>query len=561
MRIYKNYISFLLFFISSNCNAFEWHEHRNLGNVAISIAFDYFESTEDFKDIDYFMLEKWKQAKSELLFCQDKSLSICEVKKDLFSKSKRPYKPDIRYGDVVKGVDDMRYPKLIFSRFNEVKHYEVKGYPLTEAKLNRIIVPLFFKQTSQDMYKASSNNFQHFQGELFETMKSLHMEAIDVAESKNIFSALVMQALSDHFLHDIFAPGHVTTNRENSHDGVALAMHDWSNDYGADFKIEDKSWGDLEKILNHMIVNCEKYQLFYDKSGDPKEVNCNDDAINNDDQLFVMHQLLKNHETLRMYGDNSLYKNHTQTIFMLLVEVRAILDVMKSYSKARDSKKGNKTVIGDLDKTVNNFYSYTWSGTYDYNLREPIVPVAGIEFGNYDFEEDQVGKSYDILIYTVAGQAPVNGRSSSGEFSLEYVPLSFIGENKTLKNMIMQQPSEVCDVFSLCNFGMAIGAVAYRNDTLRGEGVQLRFIKVQPKISTLFSFYIRRLNYHDDGSVDDWRSSYGIRLDTGFSMYSAFIGLEEGYTYDEYNPKLDRGATVTFGIGIGIPLSRHFWHD
>ena len=557
MHIYRRLFIFLV--IQSpvfNCIAFEWHEHRNLGNVAIRISFDYFESKNDLRLLSKDKLHKWIKAKDELLFCVDKNKQVCQSKRKMFSKNKNTNEHDIRYGDIVKGVDDMRYPKLIFSRFNKDPEYNVDGYPVSEEQLNKTVLSLFFKEMSQDMLKASSNNFQHFQGELFEAMKSLHLEAIDVADHGNIFSALVMQALSDHFLHDIFAPGHVTTNRENSHDGVALAMHDWANDRGAEFEIDSNEWPILQVILEYMISNCNKYRLFYDKKGKALDRYCNADNVSNGEavnQLQVMKELLENHQSIRMFGDNSLYKKHTQVIFMLLVEVRAILEVMYSYTGFNKNKAENIA-----SSSHNNYFSYKWSGTYDYQKKEPITPSAGLKYGDYKFDEKEVGNAYDIIIYTASGQAPVDVGSSAGEISIEYVPLSVIGKSQTLKNMIMQQPSEVCHWYKLCNVGVAVGAVLARNDDLRMEGLQLRLINVQPKMSTLFSLYARRLNYSDDVNVDDWKSSYGIRFDTGFSMYSVFVGLENGYGYNERQSSLDRGLVVTFGIGIGIPISRHF---
>ena len=83
------------------------------------------------------------------------------------------------------------------------------------------------------------------------------------ARDGHILNALVNSALSDHFLNDFFAPGHITTPRENSHDTVALAMHDWANRAGTCSEIDAEHWSELDRLLrffeqgNYQILDAE----------------------------------------------------------------------------------------------------------------------------------------------------------------------------------------------------------------------------------------------------------------------------------------------------------------
>ena len=86
------------------------------------------------------------------------------------------------------------------------------------------------------LLQASHSNHAHFQQDLMVSLRVWHAMAIGVARNENnIYGALFINAIADHYLQDFFAPGHIVTPRDIKTDVPATAMHDKANLAGARF--------------------------------------------------------------------------------------------------------------------------------------------------------------------------------------------------------------------------------------------------------------------------------------------------------------------------------------
>ena len=449
-------------------------------------------------------------------------------------------------------------------------------------------------------------------------MNSLHIAAIFDARQKNLYSALVRNALSDHYLHDFFAPGHITTIRENAHDAIALAMHDRANKSGACFGINQDNWSTLNKknnlqTLNKILTFIKNQGIAFlidneeDKKTDIKMLINNieecGNSINKDEesklekwnnsnitskQDLILTILEKNTTRLFLQGDGRLKDNPIQQLFMLLVEVQSIIEVLNAYDNNEKPTKEIGEMTAEIcnvekDKFIDFRYTtnYCWKGIFAEEKDKVIAPYAQIKSGKYQFSDsvnDNESNVTSVALFferhkyafpTVAdaafllsfgAQAPADGNGANFEAQLEWIPLS-IGTSKTfdwLRDITIQKPSTECYVF--CNFGFSYGINYVDANDYKATGFQFRAIKVIPKISGQLSVNLRRNQYQRNG-INEWQNTYGVRYDNGFSLHSFYIGFQRGYGYNSTTDySLEKENIITFGWTIAFPISRPLNH-
>jgi hypothetical protein len=221
------------------------------------------------------------------------------------------------YGELVALVDHMLSPEELFT-----DQGKMSTYPSSQERLNDQFVgalpggkrkiDTFLHGMKSRYLRASSENDAHFQDDLMFAAWRWHRLAVTLAidAEESLFAALVANAISDHYLQDSFAPGHVVAARDNSHDTFALALHDQANAAGADYYIDREHWPELREILEDFVhPNRARYSLEQDG----------------------LDQLRQDPSFVRCFGDGLLKRGSAQYALMLLVEVRSILDVLESF--------------------------------------------------------------------------------------------------------------------------------------------------------------------------------------------------------------------------------------
>ena len=400
----------------------------------------------------------------------------------------------------------------------------------------------------------------------------LHRSAMDEARDGRIFHALVYNAMSDHYLNDFFAPGHVTTQRENSHDMVSLAMHDWANRAGACFKIEwSTELGEVLDFLDHYDLELLAEIREDVELADANLSECGNTSVfsvkglNQEElQQATIASLRDSHDTIYLKGDGRLLRNPRQKLFILLVQVRSIVEVIESYLECREEHACRDPLLAVTH--------YEWSDSFDKD--KVLAPTARIRYGEYDINKRDevtvrtlgipVGErpryAYPVIadngfLLSFGGQV-LEHEPARFETQFELFPMKIGSAWTTLRNVMAPRPSSECDVGGgmFCNVGLAYGLTYFRSADLDGMGGQLRIIKAWPKISGHFSVIMRRSKY--DYTIDkSWENSYGLRYDHGFSLHSFYIGVQRDWGLDS-NGNFGRENVIMFGWNVTFPSSR-----
>jgi len=533
----------VLFVLSQSVMAFEGDEHRQISDLALAIAIDY--------------------------HCPPTGMSQpkkCKKIRETVEALSADKNDALTYGKINEVVDFMHYPAQVF---------DAKLYPLSKESLNQHVKQLLNKKSKTfvlfDYLSASSHNERHFQGDLMKSLDILHRAAVNNARDGDIFRALVFSALSDHFLNDFFAPGHITTQRENSHDTVALAMHDRANKAGTCFKIEPDNWIELNRYLQ-FIEGRGDYVLF-DDIDDVELANdnlrmcgntANLDLTGLDPAEFqrpIIVNLTNSHDRIFLKGDGRLNRNPKQKLFMLLVQVQSISEVIGSYLNCSATP-----ACVDQEKSTTTF---DWSASYADG--KVVPPTAEIRYGSYEIKEDyEEQKVYFFLkrpkyaypavadnafLLSFGGQTLAH-EPARFEMQLELFPMRIGTAFERWRNTMIQRPSSDCKVQRrrLCNVGIAYGITHFRGDDFDSTGGQIRFIKAFPKISGQVSLYLRRGKY-EGKNQESWRNAFGVRYDHGFSLHSFYIGYQRDYGFDSAS-NFGRENVVSFGWTLTFPSSR-----
>lgn len=533
-----------LVMLSPSALAFSGDEHREISNLALTIAID-FRCPDD--------------AQSPIARCDD----IRGVAKELAGGNEKL----LSYGEITEVVDFLHYPQQVL---------DANLYPLSKKSLNQHAKEVLDKKDDVlfDYLSASSHNERHFQEDLMKSLDILHIAAINEARTRNIFRALVLSALSDHYLNDFFAPGHITTQRENSHDTVAMAMHDWANRAGTCLKINSGTWSELDSYLK--FIERRKDYVLFDEIDDFELANDNLRMCGNTTNLDltdlkvsefqrpIILNLTSSHDQIYLKGDGRLHRNPKQKLFMLLVQVQSISEVIGSYINCPKTPA--------CQDPTNSTTKYEWLGTYRGGKVEP--PEARIRYGYYDINPDYEEQNFygflkrpkyaypavadNAFLLSFGGQA-LSDEPARFEAQFEVLPMKIGSAWKKWRDKMIQQPSSECKVRGakyLCNIGLTFGVTHSRSNDVKFTGGQFRIIKVWPKISGYVSLNLRRGKYEiRNSNVESWHSSYGIRYSHGFSLNSFYVGYQRGHGIGR-NGNFGREDIANFGWTISFPSSR-----
>ena len=157
----------------------------------------------------------------------------------------------------------------------------------------------------------------------------------------------MINAISDHYLHDFFAPGHVVTPRDIMNDVPATALHDRANVTGMRFQPA----GAVHQLLEIFAFVC-KGQLSWTQTRArtcpnlPPELlvkkGLSDELAEQEAAArILMNFSSERPESILLRGDGRLWEGSEQALaqrlWMLAINIRSILDVIE----ARDSFDGH----------------------------------------------------------------------------------------------------------------------------------------------------------------------------------------------------------------------------
>ena len=388
--------------------SFDEYEHIWLGNTALELALDFYLQEDIYSDLNDEIREKFEK---------------------------------VTYGEIVSRVDYWLHPETIIerSRFSE---NPIRGYPTCPEEIWEKLHP-----TCVEEILASHYNQTHFQMDLLSSLDFWHKKSLSIA-NENIYSALLFNAISDHYLHDFFSPGHITTDRKKLNDRISLGIHDHTNNMirvlpghepGHSFVLNNEHWSggtELRNILRYLKKKMPEY-LDGDKKNRAKYETYGHrrlfQQINQHNTIEVFEERLtrlensSKKEIVTVFGDGFLLKerSHEQLLLMLLVQTLSIGDVLearKNTKKARSpSNRYGAEHENSLQRVRNSFNEYRW------HEKEDSVEI-GIPYGYHDIGKEHFNDFVSVLIFNASyenliGEEQANRFAGSIEFIPDRLPL------------------------------------------------------------------------------------------------------------------------------------------
>ena len=468
------------------------------------------------------------------------------------------------YGGINKAVDYVLYPLKILEAWSSEN---------TEGNLPTGNVELHLEFTDQSKRARSANtNDAHFQGHLLSSYVRHHRSAVleahyiggsgDPKVRAQLYGALVLNALADHYLQDFFAPGHIVTPRENFHDSFAIGWHDRYNRVGVSFET-------TQKWINEAGIGplCARNRAW-----------CLEHHV---DKLLI-HRFDGSTmiaKSVRLHGDGGLLKcdgyangrsatvrrnRLAQLKLMLLAQTQSILDVLGGYvfSATRPEMK----------LKAQRFKPPTREELEDKSFKFH-KHIAATDFGEYSFDDPNsrtkwgptypaTWKQYDTVFGVNAGFQTIDSDEDNirMEAGVEIVPFGIPGATNILRN------HKTGASLTRLNWAPIVPGFRFVGDTTHhGVGPSLRSILAWPRVNAQVSvtgFYTR---YSGSDFRSAWKPGWNIRSDIGFSLLTAYIGL--GQDFAPNNGVLDDGVVMSAGVQFTAPwrrlplISKLIWDD
>lgn len=505
--------------------------------------------------------------------------------------------PDVKltYGMVVRCVDHYLTPeKLIAGR--EDMLFSKPDTPPTVATVVPGSVADFasarFAEHCRDgvfnfsATQAAHSNHAHFQAELIASQNLYHRLAMALARDGKLFGALFTSAMSDHYLHDFFAPGHIGTFRSHMSDIYSNAMHDSINASGGHLRFRRGHYRALLRSLAapggvaldqvplepqvRVQLRCLARQSGIDEFMRPHDRRiCRDDEAKPDDTAWpagVAHlgDLLAavdapgpDEATARvpMQGDGMLWRPELrqQRVLMLALQLRAILDVLRA------NQPGNQNWFADgawrSDRLADGsgaLISATIDGGFAFRLRFP----SSDENGSAQADDDDVIRiahlHKKVLQLVPRGQQEIV--LSTG---INY-EMPHFGKMQGRASVSFEVPmlALLNDGIWKINYGAALGAFRFREGKEWGSGLSFRPGFVLSQSETFVTVPLRWFRFQGDGRPSVWRSSWGLRVDQGFSSFMTVYLQYSASPFRQEDGRIDRGSVFGAGVVFAAPLCR-----
>lgn len=534
---------FCLSFFSHNSVAFENFEHKAIGNIAFAFA----------------------KYLTPSCIGKDTSDPACKYL-DVPASDKK-----LTYGDIAQCVDRFLTPEKLIARLR----YEINK-PLGEKeKQDSSAFPnSLYREESKCKsdglnQQAAHNNHAHFQEELLVSLATYHSLAMMIARNnpqENLGRALVVNAIADHYLHDFFAPGHIVTRRNELTDTVALAMHDYRNERGAMFYVNDdrKKPSSNSSVLDTLTqigcllgnegadckfkkIDTEKSDLFLCQLlSHPQRASCvapiqvtegeRESVLKAIKAIIGSGENEERKDWVCMLGDNNLWNMEPTTSCKINDTLsQRLLMVAANVTSIREVIQESSISINAPSTTLTEF---SWK--YDSHTTGDDSAYAALSFGTYSMgKAGQLPDEYKIAIS--ANQTGTQNKKMPRQditrenFNFENIYRVSLARESFFKGDHVGRWAETIEIqpawyrAKSINYGIGFGLVkAQEKDVQAGGGVIRALITIADTESS-FSLWGRRM-YHGGNAEHGWRNGVGFGYEQGFtSMFSLNIGVGKDY--------------------------------
>ena len=599
--------------------SFDGGEHYRVSQAAIKLAYEYV-STVASADISGPDLKGL--CEPDGLFRAGRTMFSREA--EMLGTLRTDSPSSFQYGDFVMHVDSVDDPLKLLRPDPSVR---IDGSPRYESDLDRHYLTKIPTRLSGKLHAMHSNtsHFQdHLMFSLWEWQRQARREAFlagrDASESRccedavrgtqgqtqsavgdlrpSLYNALLKNAVSAHFLQDVFAPGHVASPRDAHADYAANTMHDRYNATGACFRLTQERVNDELRKIYSVLGPCVPGEREADSitppfDGETGKQECRnllrediraqldfpntqslDEAwedLSNPDCTPGNHRCsgwsevflrgdgdLLNPSTTGVAGgpekgadcgtDNCELESRTQRLLVTLVVAQSIVDVFRSYAQ------GYANTLECVDDEE-FFFPYTW---HRMELKEPRLfnrekvrmPRAEFVFGEYsDRPESSLPENpkYGFMGLIDLGLATfLEGEKEGGRgvLGIEWLP-SWGPPGMEVENVYVPK-----------FYSFAIGAGAgYRwDEDLPGFDATFRWYLLWPKVDMHVSAGVRVSEFHlvDKHTV---RVAPEVRFGKSLGFVAVYLGLASDFR-ESAAGGLDRSLAIQSGIQLAVPWWR-----
>lgn len=455
--------------------------------------------------------------------------------------------PNESYGDFVSAVDYVLNPVELFEQYGQIQCLpgsirEIANRPRA-GRWTKLLNHL----------RAAHNNEVHFGAEALNSFWAWHAAVVDSAARRGctvdgdeaLVGLAIANAVSEHYLEDLFAPGHVAAFRDTMHDIGAALIHDRYNSRGAMFHLnEEVVRRDLLSILGEDDRHLDEV-----RSLKPAARKAAVDALRERSGIYI-------------FGDNGvdwsferkggIVRNGAQRLLQTLLAARSMLDVLYSYA-GKAPANSFKTVHWEPQREVHpgdvanrRLRLGRWKFPYGEYEEDWGIEGKGRFFGEYVLYH---GLALGI---SAEGEGFLEGVDEGGfrkAYRLEVLP-GFLAPGRSIEQDDMR-------VYRTKNNQIALvpGYEYVDGNHHHGHGPTLRVVVSIPKIDLMLSA-IGGYRWLAQKEVESGGAFYGVRGELGFSLLTLYGAY---YLSDHFIDSLgveQEAAAVSFGFTLSAPVKR-----
>lgn len=559
----------LLVMCSANVLAFESNEHKRIGDLSYHIA-----------------LKTFCVHQPDRPFCDARTklpLSPGLFMDPLVEAPKPKDTPS--YGDLVMCVDYfLSAEKLIAGRETGlVRDFGVKSDSLYPRSADELGLKVRERCSSSldnwEGARAGHVNHNHFQQEMLLAQRNNHGLSLYLAASgQTLFSALAVNAISDHYLHDTFSPGHITTWRNKLSDVVANSYHDYRNRFGLQASVDLKVLHanalltdatvktDVLQLAFEILATKQAAKLFFcDGEGREARFACPafDSAEVTSRLAALRTKALPNTalstELTEFKGDQLLYRatQDFQRFVMLMTAVRSIHDILET-----DNPHG-KVVLKD------SFSASSWAWNYEEKdnadratllssseIVASMGPVSyhvkrGYMVKDGQNEQNRIdNRNVDNIFGVSLG---IDNMTFGSTQSRYYVGLEQVISGFTLFDGLRGKLSRQNDIG---NIAWTVGIQPFVNSGPNGVALTTRLLMIHPETETAFSVQAKALRLAPAGKSSTWRPYLGLRMDMGLTSFMTMYLQAGKDAAVQRDGTIRSGPSVGGGVQLGAPTCR-----
>lgn len=468
---------------------------------------------------------------------------------------------DVTFGTIVRLVDYMRSPYNMTHRSDTGS-----GWPSNTADCNLT----YLRKLSGDnisLLSASHSNQDHFQGRAMFAFWFWHSQAVQQAREGNLWGGLMLEAYANHFLEDLFAPGHILAPRDdNAHDIYTLALHDIYNSRGLTYVVGAPAQLTALVASTEALVRPGTLTIPPVQAGsDAPRLHLGLDTV----QAFSQ-SLMSTSAQVVCYGDHQLRKNPAQLPLVVTYCARAVSDVLESYLQAAE---------------VNSFKDYRWHAKiFPMRLLKPNIEGIDIKLGFGELScldnPQTIGKEDRRPWLAVEGNdlTPDNTDTFPVTETLHHDGFRnpVIGLNLGVQTISLGSSAHLRALFEVetivlgkrydflrqnwrvpewlpGQLAVTLGYSGVAGSGEQGHGLFTRVIVPVPRLDLNVSV-MAGVRYHTRDEASGWGDFEKIRAEWGLHMISLFAGVGHE-RFATSRGKLANGLAVEVGLSIGGPVS------